>query len=361
MGAGGMVGNNMMLNQQQQQPQMMQQQMMQQQHMMQMKQQMENQIKRTTSPRTASANALVGSNPLYKDHTAILMALKLFGCEDPKQWEKYVQNFKKHKQTDHTLQSIDCCDLKLFHKLIPDNDLLRHRLLSWIKYDMQDAHGLHSTDEKSNKNNGNRVINLNVSGRLFSCLKSTLTKTGSSFFEKITRDDEAPEKKTSKYNFHVDGNGAYFINRDEDLFAVILNYLRNDRLCYDASCLTLEDIQGEFRYYDVQFPGIFDRTLPIEFRLEYCSSYDSNAVFFANQFRLLPKSVQPSLLNYLTVPPEFNQPDQFFEWKMKFPKLIGYQLCEKQQFCGDQQQWIWTYVEVYKRCVWNEQLKQVKR
>nr|ACO15314.1 BTB/POZ domain-containing protein KCTD3 [Caligus clemensi] len=61
------------------------------------------------------------------------------------------------------------------------------------------------------------VIDLNVGGSLFSTSRSTLTSIPDTFFSALLSDRIASAR---------DKNGAIFIDRDPDLFKIILNYLR---------------------------------------------------------------------------------------------------------------------------------------
>jgi uracil-DNA glycosylase len=63
------------------------------------------------------------------------------------------------------------------------------------------------------------IVKLNVGGTLFVTAQSTLTWPGSDCFFSILLRGDRPSARD-------DETGAYFIDRDPKLFAVILNYLR---------------------------------------------------------------------------------------------------------------------------------------
>jgi hypothetical protein len=63
------------------------------------------------------------------------------------------------------------------------------------------------------------IVKLNVGGTLFVTAHSTLTWPGSDCFFSILLRGDRPSARD-------DETGAYFIDRDPKLFAVILNYLR---------------------------------------------------------------------------------------------------------------------------------------
>jgi hypothetical protein len=93
------------------------------------------------------------------------------------------------------------------------------------------------------------VVELNVGGRLFTTREATLIGQGSPFFIGMLRDypKGAPDVV-------VLSNGTFFIDRDGDLFAPLLQFLRTGKLAVGRELL-LEDVQQEARYYGIQLPS----------------------------------------------------------------------------------------------------------
>ena len=63
-----------------------------------------------------------------------------------------------------------------------------------------------------------RIISFNVGGTAFATSRQTLMKYPDSMLARMCNTDVPVAK---------DSNGAYFIDRDPEMFRLILNYLRN--------------------------------------------------------------------------------------------------------------------------------------
>lgn len=61
------------------------------------------------------------------------------------------------------------------------------------------------------------IVNLNVGGKRFSTSKTTLTQVAETFFTSLL---------SGRIQSLRDEHGAIFIDRDPELFSIILNYLR---------------------------------------------------------------------------------------------------------------------------------------
>ncbi|KAK6742403.1 hypothetical protein RB195_009959 [Necator americanus] len=74
------------------------------------------------------------------------------------------------------------------------------------------------------------MVQLNVGGRRYWTLFETLVRSKSSFFSLIMRIDNISGKVLLfKKNYTVDSEGAIFINRDGDLFAHVLQFMRDGK------------------------------------------------------------------------------------------------------------------------------------
>lgn len=82
---------------------------------------------------------------------------------------------------------------------------------------------------------GNRIIKLNVGGKRFETLRSTLLSVEGTYFSGLLKDCENP-------------NEEYFIDRDGEKFGQILRFLRGDRdVCIDPV---------EAMYYSLPLPSL---------------------------------------------------------------------------------------------------------
>lgn len=90
--------------------------------------------------------------------------------------------------------------------------------------------------------NMDKIIKLNVGGRVFTTLKSTLTKYPNTLLGKIFNNEET-------YVKHIMLKDAYFFDRNPDLFIHILEF-------YRSGCVTLEFynkmIRNEFEYWGIE-------------------------------------------------------------------------------------------------------------
>lgn len=82
-------------------------------------------------------------------------------------------------------------------------------------------------------------VRLNVGGKLFVTMKQTLSS--SPYFTRLLQDDERMPNAE-------DGSHVYFVDRDPDRFAKILNYLRDGSLCKCKND-NLEELRTEADFY----------------------------------------------------------------------------------------------------------------
>nr|ACO15723.1 BTB/POZ domain-containing protein KCTD3 [Caligus clemensi] len=87
------------------------------------------------------------------------------------------------------------------------------------------------------------VIDLNVGGSLFSTSRSTLTSIPDTFFSALLSDRIASAR---------DKNGAIFIDRDPDLFKIILNYLRTRCIIGNLEKPVLKALLYEAEFYSLE-------------------------------------------------------------------------------------------------------------
>ncbi|CAH8440848.1 unnamed protein product [Heterobilharzia americana] len=85
------------------------------------------------------------------------------------------------------------------------------------------------------------IVNLNVGGRKFSTSRNTLLWNKNSFFS-ILLDGALPTMK--------DESGAIFIDRDPDMFSIILNYLRTNEL--NLSGVDINSLKNEAQFYALE-------------------------------------------------------------------------------------------------------------
>lgn len=86
-----------------------------------------------------------------------------------------------------------------------------------------------------------RIISLNVGGKKFTTSLNTLLSVKDSFFSALVSDRISSTK---------DDSGAYFIDRDPDLFAIILNFLRTNRL-YNVDEKNIYNLKHEAEFYSI--------------------------------------------------------------------------------------------------------------
>jgi len=118
------------------------------------------------------------------------------------------------------------------------------------------------------------IINLNVGGTKFSTSRQTLTQVQDTFFTGLL---------SGRIQTYKDDNGAIFIDRDPQLFRLILNYLRNRSLSLDD--VNLKELKHEAEYYGIA---------PLVKKLSLCEDLDKSGcgdVLFYSY--LAPPSVPP--------------------------------------------------------------------
>ena len=83
-------------------------------------------------------------------------------------------------------------------------------------------------------------IKINVGGTIFSTLRSTLTKEPDSMLARMI-DTKVPTE--------TDSDGNIFIDRNGDIFKVILDFLRTGNLRIDSAGCSEEEIETEAEYF----------------------------------------------------------------------------------------------------------------
>ena len=87
------------------------------------------------------------------------------------------------------------------------------------------------------------VVELNVGGRVFVTTESTFCKDSNSMLATMFSGQMKPA--------HKDSQGRFFIDRDGDLFAKIMSYLRGEPLELPVSDVQRQALIAEARYYQV--------------------------------------------------------------------------------------------------------------
>lgn len=318
-----------------------------------MKQMMESQM---IDLQKASTGTVLGA-----EYYQIESILTLFGVNQ-QNLEEIMPHFQKNNIKDSELINLDLNDEKLLKKLIPNTkdvnfDDIRRRFVTWIRYDIKRLHIHENSDAKEEKEKmEDSVVTINISGTKYTTLKSTLLKTGSTYFQRLFSLD--PNQDKNKCIMDQDNN--YFIDRNGRLFEPILRYLQTKELFVKKNdWYTVDDVFEEMKYYDIQLPAQYDnrndmRWLPDSFRFEYCCYYNQLQQFWASQFRILPKLNAPNIIKRIgALPKDCRDIDSFISLKQKLTSL-GYELCDTQVFRGNNQQYTWTYIEFYKRIKWTQ-------
>jgi len=88
------------------------------------------------------------------------------------------------------------------------------------------------------------VITLNIGGKKFQTLRATLMKQPNTYFTRLFN-GETPA--------HFDSEGNHFIDRDGELFAYILGWLRTEKLEYSSS-VSLSSLKDEASFYGLRIP-----------------------------------------------------------------------------------------------------------
>ena len=100
------------------------------------------------------------------------------------------------------------------------------------------------------------IINLNVGGTKFSTSKQTLTQVQDTFFTGLL---------SGRIQTFKDDDGAIFIDRDPQLFRLILNFLRNRSLSFEG--VNLKDLKHEAEFYGIG---------PLVKKLSLCEDLDKS-------------------------------------------------------------------------------------
>ncbi|GAA0149216.1 scaffold/adaptor protein [Lithospermum erythrorhizon] len=109
-----------------------------------------------------------------------------------------------------------------------------------------------STDQflKNNKESSPNMVTIDVGGQLFQTTKQTLASAGSkSLFAKIANFDET----------------IPFIDRDPELFSVMLSLLRTSNLSSKAKAFDIQDLIFESKYYGIEHLLINSQSNPSQF------------------------------------------------------------------------------------------------
>lgn len=89
-----------------------------------------------------------------------------------------------------------------------------------------------------------RSVKLNVGGKIYQTTLSTLLKDPNSMLSAMF---------SGRHELNQDEeDGAYFIDRDGELFRYVLNYLRNDELFCPDDKLFQKELLAEARFYQLQ-------------------------------------------------------------------------------------------------------------
>lgn len=100
------------------------------------------------------------------------------------------------------------------------------------------------------------IVYLNVGGTKFATSKQTLISVENTFFTSLLSHDLNPLIPALK-----DHEGYFFIDRDPDLFRIVLNYLRSGQL-------NVDNVNLDTLLHEAEFYGI----VPLVKRLKFCSN-----------------------------------------------------------------------------------------
>ena len=87
------------------------------------------------------------------------------------------------------------------------------------------------------------IVSLNVGGTLYTTSSTTLMKYPDSMFGRMLNSSIDSEK---------DESGAYFIDRDGQLFRHVLNFMRNGILSLPENFNELKSLKSEADFYQIQ-------------------------------------------------------------------------------------------------------------
>lgn len=126
----------------------------------------------------------------------------------------------------------------------------------------------------------NKVVQLNIGGKIFQTTTDTLTQKGTNFFTALL---------DGSIDSTRDENGAYFIDRNGTLFEPLLDFLRSGNLFIHKG-LSRAAILEEANFYSIELP---ESEYWTENRWEYCileisAKYMARSKIF---FRLYHESV----------------------------------------------------------------------
>eukprot|EP00092_Neocalanus_flemingeri_P020181 GFUD01021852.1.p1 GENE.GFUD01021852.1~~GFUD01021852.1.p1 ORF type:complete len:711 (-),score=193.62 GFUD01021852.1:199-2331(-) len=132
----------------------------------------------------------------------------------------------------------------------------------------------------SNTRSSTEIIHLNVGGRRFSTSRQTLTQVQDTFFTGLL---------SGRIQTLKDEQGAIFIDRDPELFRLILNYLRNRSLAFDD--VNFKDLRHEAEFYGIA---------PLVKKLSLCEDLDKSGCGDVLFYSYLPP---PSIPAHEAPPP----------------------------------------------------------
>lgn len=113
-----------------------------------------------------------------------------------------------------------------------------------------------------------QIVNLNVGGQRFATSSNTLSWIPDTFFTSLL---------SGRLHTVRDESGAIFIDRDPDIFRVILNYLRTKQV--DLSSISIETLKHEAQFFNLA---------PLVRRLTLCEELDVSACGSVLFYAMLP-------------------------------------------------------------------------
>ena len=97
------------------------------------------------------------------------------------------------------------------------------------------------TDDHAKMTDACEIVNLNVGGRKFATTKFTLLSINDTFFTVLL---------SGRIPSYKDDSGAIFIDRDPELFSIILNYLRTSQL-FNVTENNVDVLKHEAEFYGI--------------------------------------------------------------------------------------------------------------
>ncbi|CAI4224055.1 unnamed protein product [Auanema sp. JU1783] len=109
---------------------------------------------------------------------------------------------------------------------------------------LQDVSAHHATE----------IVHLNVGGKRYATLYETLARSKSVFFNQFIRIDEASGKVLLYHRYFTDdGQNAIFVNRDGELFAHVLHFLRDGKKApLPSDQFLLKQLTRESEFYGLE-------------------------------------------------------------------------------------------------------------